>query len=374
MLTALRRMVGLMSLAGTAAAVTPNDVSFSNAQAVVLTGKVWQGTGSNLPAVVMMHGCSGAYSSGKLMSVFQEWGDRLVQAGYTALLVDSFTPRGISEVCGQQTGIEVNDRPYDALAAYEFLIDSGRSGVSVDRNRVGLLGWSNGGSATLASLSDSTVATYGKRYRAAVAFYPGCGLYNQFGGISKSTYQPYAPLQILHGGADSLYLDGYCATRVERAKTLGASNSGGNAMTLTVYAGAQHSFDLARSGDAQWTSADLAAKPQADLAALSHLQRHVANALQALVEPAAADLGKSGNIYLAAQVGSLWYAHNGSQWQVWNGGILPAYRSGPLTATTLAISDNLAALDEVSLTVYVGYGLSLEDMLSKSSYRAVYGR
>jgi len=100
--------------------------------------------------------------------------------------------------------------------------------------------------------------------KAAVAFYPGCGLFDAFGGISTSTWTPHVPLLINAGGIDALYTSGYCDTRVNNAKALGASVATGNPITLTVYPGAQHSFDQAKASDSKWTQADLTAKQAAD--------------------------------------------------------------------------------------------------------------
>src|SRR5208283_4249987 len=50
------------------------------------------------PAVVMMHGCGGAYASnGKLGARHRMWGKYLAAHGYVALMLDSFGPRGIRE-------------------------------------------------------------------------------------------------------------------------------------------------------------------------------------------------------------------------------------------------------------------------------------
>ncbi len=45
---------------------------------------------------------------------------------------------------------------------------------------------------------------------------------------------------------------------------------------------------------------------------------------------AAADVGQSGVIYIAANVGSQWYFFTGSAWQAWTSGSYPTYASGAL--------------------------------------------
>lgn len=266
----LHAMFAAWGLAAATAAnawvVTPTDVSFVNQDGLTIPGKLFKPAGAGpFPAVVMMHGCSGAYSfsdpSKGVASLYREWGDRLVMQGYVALLVDSFTPRNTQNECGNgAVGVsEINARPFDAYAALGHL-----SGLPyVNAGRIGLLGWSHGASSTLASV-DTTRNVNGQRpFKAAVAFYPGCGMYNAFGGIGSSTWQPYSPTAILHGTADSLYADGHCATRVQRAQQLGAT------ATLTAYNGAKHSFDQAKDATNGFTGADVSAKATADPVALN---------------------------------------------------------------------------------------------------------
>jgi dienelactone hydrolase len=243
------------------------DVSFTNGQNITLTGKLYQPTGAGpFPAVILMHGCSGMYSYSDpargVASLYKEWATRLNNAGYAALLIDSFGSRGAPQnQCGNGSAgtSEVNDRPYDAAAAAQFLsIQS-----AVDPAKIGALGWSHGGSSVFATM-DRLDIPGNELIKAGVSFYPGCGLYGAFGGISTSTWMPHAPLLVLHGTADALYQSGYCTTRIDRAKEQGASVATGNPVDMTAYFGAQHSFDQAKAGDSKWTQADLNAKQAAD--------------------------------------------------------------------------------------------------------------
>lgn len=281
-------VMGILSTADCApvqSAVTPQDVQFVNnsgSQSLTLTGKLFVppkelGKGP-FPAVVLMHGCSGLYytttnGNRQLSSLFQEWGNRLATQGYVAIFPDSFTPRkNTTGVCNQPpeaTGIsEVKERPTDAYAAYYYL----RSRPDVKPDHIGLLGWSNGGSATLAAMSTTNKPANGNGFRTAIAFYPGCGLRNQFGGVKTSTWQPYAPFVIYHGTSDPLYKDGFCEKRMQNAKKLGAT------IDLKRYQNAKHGFDMAKPRDRQWTQADLGAKQRADNDAMVRLNTFVQNA------------------------------------------------------------------------------------------------
>ena len=263
-----------------ALALASEDVSFVNVQGVRITGKLfrthWSGP---RPAVVMLHGCAGAYSYSDpargIARLYTEWAERLTTVGYTALLVDSFTARGGPQnQCGNgSSGVsEVGDRPHDAYAALSHLL-SRKSKVATDSNRVFLLGWSHGASSAFSSLSDTMSKSKEGQFRAGFAFYPGCGLYNAFGGISTSTYVPYAPLTILHGEIDPLYTSGYCQTRLKLAVEAGATEARGNQMQMIGFPGAQHSFDNARQPGVEWTVYDVNAKASADAEVMNRLHQ-----------------------------------------------------------------------------------------------------
>jgi dienelactone hydrolase len=267
---ALSIFVGIILLVGMFAnpkpalawSISPQKVTFVNDQGITLTGWLFKpSTTGRHPAVVMLHGCAGVYSYSDpakgIATLYREWGDRLVKVGYVALLVDSFTPRRAAQnQCGNgNTGVsEVNDRPYDAYAGLKYL--ASKSYVAADQ--IGLLGWSHGGSSALATLDVSKFIASAS-FKAAVEFYPGCGLYNAFGGVTQSTWQPYAPSIILQGSADTVVNSSFCQTRVSRAQMLGAA-----VVNITVFPNAHHSFDMARQVSGSFTQDDVNAKIAAD--------------------------------------------------------------------------------------------------------------
>ncbi len=269
----LRHIAALAFLAGcqSVSAQTSRDVSFDNSQGIRLTGKLYRTAWSGArPAVVLLHGCAGIYSYSDpakgIAMLYTEWAKRLTNTGYVVLLVDSFTPRSVpqNQCANGAVGVsEVSDRPHDAYAALAYLRRH-NSKVDVDDQRVALIGWSHGGSSAFSTLSDTMDSRAEGRFRAGFAFYPGCGLYNAFGGISTSTYVPYAPLTILHGDADPLYTVGYCQTRVQRGVELGADGTNGKSISMIAYSGAKHSFDNARQVTSEFTIYDVNAKTSAD--------------------------------------------------------------------------------------------------------------
>jgi dienelactone hydrolase len=87
-----------------------------------------------------------------------------------AFVVDSLGPRGFTDRCG---GGGLPDQAFDAYAALRYLSQLD----FVDPSRVAVLGQSMGGFSALYAVDRELAAQYfAERFRAAVAYYPGCGI------------------------------------------------------------------------------------------------------------------------------------------------------------------------------------------------------
>ncbi len=184
------------------------------------------------PALVLMHGCGAAYDRrGRLADRYTELAARLNAMGVHALVTDSLTPRGEKELCTQRTGqrqVTQLQRRRDALSALQWLAAQ----PGVDAKRIGLLGWSNGGSTVLAALNrrHPEVAAAPVQPSLAVAFYPGCE------SELKRGFEPTAPLLMLLGELDDW-------TPAAPCKALAAAITQGPAVQWEAYANAYHGFD-----------------------------------------------------------------------------------------------------------------------------------
>jgi len=251
-------------------AALPARVTFPSADGrTTLTGYVYEPSnkgGGRVPAVVMMHGRAGAYSTAAngrydattLSQRHQMWGRFWAAQGYVAILVDGFGPRGYPQGFPRFSYKdrpaeldEVTVRPLDAYGALAYLRT--RSDVAADR--IGLQGWSNGGSAALATMASDAPGLAGHEpavFSAALVFYPGCGLHDRF----DAGFKPYAPVRVFQGSADEEVSPRRCKRLVDRSRAQGGD------IALTLYPGATHDFDdprRARQGDA----ANVAAKADA---------------------------------------------------------------------------------------------------------------
>jgi len=95
--------------------------------------------------------------------------------------------------------------------------------------------------------------------------------------------------------------------------------------------------------------------------------------LTASVRVAAADVGREGGIYLAAQTDNALYLHNGTSWQAYTDGPLPAWQTGSLPSTvTVPVLNKADSQGLTGIKVYLGYGLDSDDLLRRSQYRLVH--
>jgi dienelactone hydrolase len=198
-------------------------------------------------AVVMLHGRGGPYSSlakgvytaETLSKRHKFWGEFWAGKGYIALLVDSFGPRGYwqgfpkNSYEERPSGVsEQTTRPLDAYGALAYL----RGRADVVHERVGLQGWSNGAMTALVTMSSHAPGisnpTPASGFRAALTFYPGCGM-----EAIQGSYVPYAPIQMFVGTADGEVSAQRCMTWEKRVHAAGGS------VDLIAYEGAEHDFD-----------------------------------------------------------------------------------------------------------------------------------
>ena len=226
-LAAMLAIGSFLCAAGVASAAERETVSIASSLAGKgpFTAQLLRPTGAGpFPAIVALHGCGGLLDSrGRLKSREADWADRFIASGYVALFVDSFTARGVRQICtSHERHIFPKDRADDAVAAAEWLAGQ----PFVDKSRLALIGWSHGAMATLWALRPGFLSKP-PQFKTAIALYPGCRQINRL-----EDWRPSIPLTVLMGSADDWTQPGPCRKLAGRT-----------GFRFIEYPGAFHDFD-----------------------------------------------------------------------------------------------------------------------------------
>jgi dienelactone hydrolase len=191
----------------------------------------WPAGPGPFPALVIHHGSGGVTSARE-----GRYAREMAAMGVAGVVIDSFKPRGVTSTVQDQTAVTGPDFNADALGVLKAL---GRS-PRIDRARIGIIGFSKGGTSALMATHMQQVEAAGVppglRYALHVPFYPSCSI--QF-------YRPRttgAPIYMLLGGSDSYVGVEPCQTYADMLRT------GGALVDVKVYPNAMHGFD----GGAAW--------------------------------------------------------------------------------------------------------------------------
>jgi dienelactone hydrolase len=180
-----------------------------------------------VPAVIVLHSCSGRTSS------LVAWAEAVNRMGFAALLLDSFTARGVTEVCTGRASVSVSSRLTDAYRALALL--SVHPGI--DPRRIAVLGFSDGGWVTLWASQAQIERRFLRAnvdFAAHAAFYPfACNV-----RLVNETAMAPGPVRIFVGTADDWTPIGACREWVARRQAAGRE------VSLVAYERAMHAFDV----------------------------------------------------------------------------------------------------------------------------------
>jgi len=230
-ISALIAYAGLIAAVTAAGAGEPVEIRHGG---VTLRAVLYRPDGPGpFPAVVALHGCGGlSDKSGPITPRFQDWGERLMAAGFVVLFPDSFRSRGLGSQCTiRERKVRASrERADDANVARQWL----QSRPWVMPDRVSLVGWSNGATTTLWTVRGKTTKTLsGTDFRSAVALYPGCR------ELKTAGWNARIPTLILAGAADDWTPAAPCQQMIAAAQGHGAP------AVIVTYPDAYHDFDAA---------------------------------------------------------------------------------------------------------------------------------
>ena len=213
----IRRVIaGIVLIVATVTSVAGAEiVTFKGSDQELVSGKLTRPQGNaTYPALIL--------SQGRLKNdrYYDFWAERLAGWGYVALQLDGFGPHYDSGASSQPS-----TRAYCVCDAKTYL-----AGLPfVNPQRIGLMGWSQRGGASLAVFCARTLP--GKDtppFKAGIAFYPYC--YKPLGNLDF-------PLLVLIGEIDERSPSSLCLERK-------ASRQSIHDFSLKIYPGATHYFDF----------------------------------------------------------------------------------------------------------------------------------
>jgi len=178
------------------------------------------------PAVAILHGCGGVgVNNTRMAELLKGW-------GYVALVVDSFSARGLKDVCGRnwpsQAAAEARGHDIDAALAW-----LGKQSF-VDPKRLAFMGYSYGGGvAMLRAFVPSPGDAAPPPARAAILVYPDCALADAL-GAKLAVRQPTL---LAMGALDDWTPVSQCKAVIDRVV------QGRDLIETRIYEGAHHSFD-----------------------------------------------------------------------------------------------------------------------------------
>ena len=180
-----------------------------------------------VPAMVVAHGSAGVAERESW------WADHLDDIGVASFIVDSFTPRNIRETATDQTQLSTAANVADAFAALKLLATHPK----IDRQRIGVIGFSKGGQVALWTEFESyraAVIEDQTKFAAHVPLYPACN------GWQVTDHLTGGPILMLLGGRDDCTPAVPCREYGQWFKSKGVD------VNTIVYESAYHDFDSIR--------------------------------------------------------------------------------------------------------------------------------
>jgi len=196
---------------------TSVDVPVSDAKTKSVSATLYEpGGGGPFPVVILLNGCAGV---GNDAPIFYRVNEDYLPKGIATLVVDSFTRRGINEVCTNAKLLDesIAFRVSDVYAAMEWL--SARP--EIDSKHIFLQGYSHGAMTAIAATDAQLPQNSHREVAGVVAYYPYCSPSSRFS----------VPTIILIGRKDDWTPPERCENIVDKTN-----------VEITVYPNALHAF------------------------------------------------------------------------------------------------------------------------------------
>jgi len=226
----LKRVLGLLLVLAAMPAAAQQNVRVpvtNDGRTVQLAAQLFRpaNAAGSVPAVAIFHGCGGpGQNTARMAGLLASW-------GYAAMVVDSFSARGLKDVCGRNwpTQKDAEARAHDIDATLTWL---GQQSY-VDPKRLAYMGYSYGGGVAMLRALSARPDAAPSPARAVILVYPDCALADPLGprlAVRQPTLFAMAAL-------DDWTPVSQCKAVMERIA------QGRDLVETRIYEGAHHSFD-----------------------------------------------------------------------------------------------------------------------------------
>lgn len=201
------------------------DTNYNGQKSKVSVHTVFQDIGlDKYPVMFIVHGSGGQSHSRELWYARQ-----LAELGVWSVITDHFRYRGVESTAYDQAAVNTDNMVYDAFKVLERIAENPK----VDMKRVGIMGFSKGGSTTLHTAIPSVIKQYsekGHRFTLHIPIYPGCT--NQYFDTNAA-----APIYMLLGGKDDYADPNVCLAYAKKFEAKGSK------VKTIVYPNGLHAWD-----------------------------------------------------------------------------------------------------------------------------------
>ncbi|MFO1316914.1 MAG: serine hydrolase [Burkholderiales bacterium] len=189
------------------------------------------GVKGKVPAMVLVHGIGGLYGRSGAKRGYWEYAEMLARNGIAAVVVDTHGARGLGPASQtSQTDVTVYTFVADAFAAADML----RTHPAIDGERIGIVGFSKGGTTALLATDRRFVDALSRTaqpFRVHVPVYPGCQVF------PENPRPTGAPVRMLLGAADNFTGTSGCYEIEAKLKAARVP------VEVDVYPGGLHGWD-----------------------------------------------------------------------------------------------------------------------------------
>ncbi|KJC36737.1 hypothetical protein UB31_35760 [Bradyrhizobium sp. LTSP849] len=176
------------------------------------------------PFVIILHGCSGMNKT--LNAWAQDYGGKLLAAGYGVLVLDSFKTRGLGPdgICSDPSQLGwARRRADDAYAALDYLLAKGLA----KPQQVYVLGRSNGATTTLIIMNQIVGRLHEHKFAGGFAMQPSC--------LYMNKVEFYGPVHFFLAEKDEATNPKLCLEAASSRRAI--------PVTTKVWKGAYHAYE-----------------------------------------------------------------------------------------------------------------------------------